>query len=106
MSIVVGLLTLLAAYLLGSIPSGFLAGRARGIDIRTQGSGNIGATNVTRTLGKKVGILVLVADAAKGWLAVAVVPALVSWVFLIHDGSLLAEWLPILAGIWAVLGHN
>jgi len=56
----------LAAYLIGSIPSGYLVGRRRGVDVRTQGSGNIGATNVARTLGRKLGILVLVLDALKG----------------------------------------
>jgi len=105
-TVVVILLTLLAAYLLGSIPSGYLAGRARGIDIRAQGSGNIGATNVTRILGKRIGILVLVTDAAKGWVSVYFIPRLVWWLFVIPEGSLLAEWLSITAGIGAVLGHN
>jgi acyl phosphate:glycerol-3-phosphate acyltransferase len=106
MPIVVIILTLLAAYLLGSIPSGYLAGRARGIDIRAQGSGNIGATNVTRILGKRIGILVLVADAAKGWLSVYLLPLLIGWLFLVPEGSLLSEWLLITAGVGAVLGHN
>jgi glycerol-3-phosphate acyltransferase PlsY len=106
MPIVAGLLTLFAAYLLGSIPSGFLAGRARGIDIRTQGSGNIGATNVTRALGKTTGILVFLADAAKGWAAVILLPVLVARLIPVPGDSLLGEWLPILAGIGAVLGHN
>ncbi|HKE17502.1 MAG TPA: glycerol-3-phosphate 1-O-acyltransferase PlsY [Kofleriaceae bacterium] len=56
----------LAAYLVGSIPTGYLIGRLRGVDVRTQGSGNIGATNVARTVGRKLGILVLVLDALKG----------------------------------------
>ena len=59
----------LAAYLLGSIPTGWLAGRARGIDIRTVGSGNMGATNVFRTLGKTAGVIVLVVDGLKGYAA-------------------------------------
>lgn len=60
------------AFVLGSIPSGLWIGRmARGIDIREHGSRNLGATNVYRTLGAKWGILVLVLDAAKGWVAVA-----------------------------------
>lgn len=103
---IVSFLTILAGYLLGSIPSGFLAGRVRGIDIRSQGSGNIGATNVTRILGKKVGILVLVLDAAKGLVAVLLVPMFFGWLFLVKQESLIAGWLPILAGIGAVLGHN
>src|SRR5438067_13544346 len=72
-------LTIVAAYLLGSIPTGFLVGKSRGLDIRKLGSGNIGATNVFRSLGKPAGIFVLLADAFKGWLAVAVVvPAVVA----------------------------
>jgi acyl phosphate:glycerol-3-phosphate acyltransferase len=60
----------LVSYLLGSIPTGFLWAQARGIDIRTVGSGNIGATNVMRTLGKGPGITVLLIDALKGFLPV------------------------------------
>ncbi|MGH7976890.1 MAG: glycerol-3-phosphate acyltransferase, partial [Limisphaerales bacterium] len=56
----------LATYLLGSIPTGFLIARAKGIDIRKSGSGNIGATNSFRVLGKTAGIFVLLADCAKG----------------------------------------
>ncbi|HUJ10614.1 MAG TPA: glycerol-3-phosphate 1-O-acyltransferase PlsY [Verrucomicrobiae bacterium] len=64
------------SYLLGSIPTGFLWGRARGIDIRKVGSGNIGATNVMRALGKGPGVAVLVLDAAKGFLPVFLAPRL------------------------------
>jgi glycerol-3-phosphate acyltransferase PlsY len=60
----------LLSYLLGSIPAGYLAGRAAGIDIRKTGSGNVGATNVTRTLGRRYGYSVFVVDFAKGALAV------------------------------------
>jgi len=60
----------IVSYLLGSIPTGFLWGKARGIDVRQVGSGNIGATNVMRALGKGPGIAVLVLDAAKGFLPV------------------------------------
>jgi acyl phosphate:glycerol-3-phosphate acyltransferase len=63
-----------ASYFLGSIPTGFLWAKARGIDIRTVGSGNIGATNVMRTLGKVPGITVLLIDAAKGFLPVWIAP--------------------------------
>lgn len=58
------------SYLLGSIPTGYLLGRFSGIDVRKTGSGNIGATNVGRTLGKGRGLLTLIADAAKGWIPV------------------------------------
>ena len=73
--------TALAAYLLGSIPTGFLVAQARGIDIRAVGSGNIGATNVLRALGKPAGIAVLMADAFKGWTAVVGMTRLVFAVF-------------------------
>lgn len=63
-------LILIGGYLLGSIPTGYLIGKAKGIDIRQHGSKNIGATNVSRTLGKKYGIFVFVCDALKGVAAV------------------------------------
>lgn len=58
------------AYLLGSVPSGYLLGKFAGTDVRRVGSGNIGATNVTRALGMVSGVLTLIADAAKGYLPV------------------------------------
>lgn len=64
---------LIAAFLgygLGSVPTGYLVGRQHGIDIRQHGSGNIGATNVVRVLGKGPGYTVFICDALKGWLAV------------------------------------
>ncbi|MFA7061700.1 MAG: glycerol-3-phosphate 1-O-acyltransferase PlsY [Pedobacter sp.] len=57
---------LAAAYLLGSIPTGLLLGKAYGIDVRNEGSGNIGATNLYRTVGRKVGVITLVGDCFKG----------------------------------------
>ena len=63
------ILTLLS-YLLGSIPAGFLVGSSAGVDVRSAGSGNIGATNVARTLGWKKGLVTLSADVAKGCLPV------------------------------------
>ena len=59
-------LTLTASYLLGAIPFGYLVARARGVDIFSAGSGNIGATNVGRVLGRRLGILVFVLDFLKG----------------------------------------
>jgi acyl-phosphate glycerol 3-phosphate acyltransferase len=59
----------LSAYLLGSIPTGYLLAQFRGVDIRQVGSGNIGATNVFRILGKTAGTFVLLADALKGFIA-------------------------------------
>ncbi len=58
---------IIASYLVGAVPFGLLLSRSSGIDIRTQGSGNIGATNVARLLGKKMGILTLLLDVGKGF---------------------------------------
>jgi acyl phosphate:glycerol-3-phosphate acyltransferase len=71
--LVVSATLVVAGYVLGSIPVGWLLSRRRGLDIRTVGSGNIGATNVARSLGKRLGALVLALDALKG--AVPVVAA-------------------------------
>ena len=97
------IVTALVAYLLGSIPTGFLVAKARGVDIRTVGSGNIGATNAFRVLGKGLGIFVLLMDALKGWIAVIVGAALVDAVL---PGGPQLEYLRITAGITAILGHN
>src|ERR1043166_2835596 len=64
----IDLVVLALAYLIGSVPAGYLLGSRAGIDIREAGSGNIGATNVARVLGKRQGILTLLADVAKGFL--------------------------------------
>lgn len=69
-------LFILASYLVGAIPFGVLLSRSSGIDIRTEGSRNIGATNVTRLLGKKLGMLTLLADVAKGYFPMFIVARL------------------------------
>jgi glycerol-3-phosphate acyltransferase PlsY len=113
-------LTALGAYLLGSIPTGFLVAKAKGIDIRNVGSGNIGATNAMRVLGKPAGIFVLLADAAKGYAAVVwLTPMLFNQlcVWLHHFFSAMYDYFQyqpveiqtrffVLAGVCAVLGHN
>jgi glycerol-3-phosphate acyltransferase PlsY len=100
------ILTALVSYLLGSVPTGFLIAKARGLDIRTTGSGNIGATNVVRQFGIGSGMIVLLADVFKGWLAVAVVAHLFWNWFEPGSGSATQERFEIIAGIAAVLGHN
>ena len=103
MPFIIYILTLLGAYLLGSLPTGFLVARARGIDIRTVGSGNIGATNAMRVLGKPAGIFVLLMDAFKGyaavWVCTKILPGLNATDSVAHAD-------PIIAGIGVVLGHN
>jgi glycerol-3-phosphate acyltransferase PlsY len=61
------------AYLIGSIPTGLILGKAYGIDVRREGSGNIGATNLYRTVGRKVGVLTLIGDCLKGFIPVMAV---------------------------------
>jgi len=98
--------TALAAYLLGSVPTGFLVAQARGVDIRTVGSGNIGATNVLRALGKPAGVFVLLMDALKGWLAVVPLSRLVMLVLGAVADSATRETVEIIAGGGVILGHN
>jgi glycerol-3-phosphate acyltransferase PlsY len=100
------LIVAVLAYLLGSIPTGYLVGKGRGIDIRSVGSGNIGATNVFRALGKPAGIFVLIADALKGWIAVALVARWVAHWYQPGSDFAAREWLAICAAICAVMGHN
>jgi len=94
---------LLGSYLLGSIPFGYVAGKIRGIDIRKIGSGNIGATNVVRVLGKRYGYSVFVLDFLKGFGAVKISMSIAT------DARL--EWASpeifgILAAIASVIGHS
>jgi glycerol-3-phosphate acyltransferase PlsY len=89
-----------ASYLLGSIPTGFLWAKARGIDIRAVGSGNIGATNVMRMLGKGPGIAVLLLDAAKGFLPVFLAPRIVP----VQGGE--RDALQIVCCLLVIAGHN
>jgi glycerol-3-phosphate acyltransferase PlsY len=80
--------------------------KTQGIDIRTIGSGNIGATNVFRALGTPAGVIVLLADALKGWTAVALAANLVcDWTYP-NAGAQAREWFHIVAGCAAILGHN
>src|SRR5437763_15453317 len=91
------------SYLVGAVPFGYLVARWRGVDIFQAGSGNIGATNVGRVLGKKFGILVFLFDFAKGALPVAAALALKKD----YRGEELPEhgWLEVGAGLAAFLGH-
>jgi len=87
----------IGSYLLGSIPFGYIAGRIAGIDIRTHGSGNVGATNVIRTLGWKWGLVALLLDALKGLLPTWGLPLL-----FFGPGHPHAR---VAAGVLAIIGH-
>jgi len=91
------------SYLLGATPSGYLTGKACGIDVRTAGSGNIGATNVLRVLGKKAGAIVLAADACKGFVSARWVPLLALHLFPSPETP--RENLALAGGVAAILGH-
>ena len=91
--------TLLLGYLLGSLPSGFLAGQwCKGIDLRTIGSGSTGATNVLRNVGKGPALVVFLVDVAKGAAAVLIASALT-------QNNPLNDWIQVLAGLAALAGH-
>jgi acyl phosphate:glycerol-3-phosphate acyltransferase len=94
--------TLLAAYLVGAVPFGYLVARARGVDIFAQGSGNIGATNVGRVLGRPLGVLVFVLDCLKGAGPVAAALAVKTT---LSEPLWTAGWLEVAAGLAAFLGH-
>ena len=99
------LVVVLAGYLPGSLPAGLLAGRLKGVDIRAVGSGNIGATNAFRVLGKGIGVAVLLVDVMKGLLPCLFLPALVAGVFPESQAPELPT-LHMLIGVSAILGHN
>ncbi len=91
----IAILTIIA-YLFGAIPFGLLVAKSRGVDIREQGSGNIGATNVFRVLGKGLGIFTFVLDALKGFIPAFVFPMI---------GNLDGDY-GVLFGLVAILGHS
>ena len=89
-------LAIVLSYLVGSIPTGLWLGiKLRHVDIREHGSKNIGATNTMRVLGKKLGAIALIGDAAKGLVAVLLFGRLAPW-----------QYLPLLCGIAAIIGHT
>jgi glycerol-3-phosphate acyltransferase PlsY len=94
------ILLLLISFLLGAVPFGLVLSRYKsGVDLRTMGSGNIGATNVARTLGLKMGLMTLALDLAKGLAAVLAAR------LLFETADTLGLLLPSLAGLAAFLGH-
>ncbi len=85
------------AYVAGSIPSAYLAGKAHGVDLRKHGSGNLGATNVVRILGAKTGVLVFIVDVLKGFLPVYFLP--------MYAETLRPELWALVFGVAAIIGH-
>ena len=100
---VIFILIALLSYLMGSVPAGYIAGRFAGIDIRSVGSGNVGATNVLRILGKPYGYAVFLFDFFKGvgavWMSILIINAS-------HPGNHESELVGIMAGVLCVLGHT
>ncbi len=94
MNTITFILACVGAYLIGSIPFGFLIARARGIDIRQVGSGNIGSTNITRTMGFRWGLIVAILDACKAYL-----PALAARQLAPN------EWQLLVISLMPVIGH-
>src|SRR5690349_15230227 len=112
---IAGAAGLVIAYLFGSLPVGYLAGKLlSGIDIREHGSKSTGATNVLRTLGKWPALLVLVADVLKGVAAIIVARSLCPWLYTelaptpptAFDLQIWVPWAVCLAGIAVLLGHS
>ena len=102
MALVLFFVALLCSYLLGSVPAGVLLARARGVDLRSVGSGNVGATNAMRALGKPLGLVVFCFDFAKGFL-----PAFLGAFWLVDTGHLPygRDLVSVCLGVAAVLGH-
>jgi glycerol-3-phosphate acyltransferase PlsY len=111
---VLAAIIVLLAYLLGSIPSGLLVSRSQGMDIRQHGSGNIGATNVWRVMGKKWGLIVFLADLLKGLAAVVLAQWIAAhWPIQVPAprGRTAADFFPadyagIAAALGCILGHS
>ncbi|CAN1212029.1 Glycerol-3-phosphate acyltransferase [Tumidithrix helvetica PCC 7403] len=105
---------LIVAYLLGSIPTGYIAGRLAGIDIRQHGSGSTGATNVWRTVGKPAGITVFTVDFLKGLAAVWLMQSASQFQVWLRPSFSLnysvpvdwVQWLVVSAALLALLGHS
>lgn len=94
----IGILCVILSYFVGSIPFGLVLSRRSGVDIRTEGSKNIGATNVTRLLGKKMGAMTLLGDLLKGYLPMFIAARLM-------QGTNGSELVIALCGAASVLGH-
>lgn len=95
----------IVAFAIGSVPSGYLVGRLHGVDIRQHGSGNVGATNAGRVLGKRAGIVVLIFDVLKAVIAASLAPLCANTIGTDTSGLYLLGAEPAVLGTLAVLGH-
>lgn len=101
MIVLLSILIIVTAYLIGSVSVGYLFARwFKGVDIRKLGSGNTGATNISRLMGFKMAVLVLILDALKGFVAVYLALSL------LQKGLLAGEWVVLLSGVAVIAGHN
>jgi glycerol-3-phosphate acyltransferase PlsY len=91
--------TVVLSYVSGSIPAAYLAGKWSGVDLRAHGSGNLGATNVLRVLGPRIGMLVFAVDIAKGALPVWLLPPLTG------TSGHMRTWIAVACGVAAIIGH-
>lgn len=96
------ILCAVGGYISGATPFGYLAGKLKGIDIRQHGSGNIGATNAIRVLGKGIGIPVFILDLLKGWLPIWLAK---EWLGSMPEAAALLSTTAVVTGFAAVLGH-
>ncbi len=97
----ISLLSLILAYMIGSVSIGYIfASCFKGVDIRKMGSGSTGATNISRLMGFKTAVLVLILDAFKGYLAVYLA------MVMFQQGLLAGEWVVLLSGLAVIAGHN
>ena len=103
-NVVENILYIAAAYLIGSVSFGYLAGRVNGIDLREHGSRNIGATNATRILGRKWGVTVFVLDFLKGYLPVLGVLQMQGWDVATYNAGQIGLLLGVIVAL--VLGHT
>jgi len=96
------IISIIASYLLGAVPFGFLIAKYKGIDIRRHGSRNIGATNVLRTLGKGPGYTTLALDILKGLVAVTVLPYFLYG----RDAGITRELFQLCCAVFVIVGHS
>ncbi len=103
MEVILAVIVFLASYLIGSLPTAVWLGEAYfGLDVRDHGSGNAGATNTFRVLGKKAGLIVMTVDLLKGWIASSLAIVLVLFNVVEYENLILYK---LLLGIAAILGH-